>query len=99
MRTSKFLSQVSNEKEDLRFIDEKLSKFEGIFTTTVVLIGESARLIKNNFEPWNSLYLSCNSLTNNKLSTMFPKNLYFDKCLGYLREISEKSMNFLNDIE
>ena len=67
MRNSKFLSGLTQEKEDLKFIDTKLLKFQTIFETIVLLIQDSNDLIQKNFTCWLNIHKSVTEYTQDDL--------------------------------
>jgi hypothetical protein len=67
MRNSKFLSGLTQEKEDLKFIDTKLLKFQTIFETIVLLIQDSNELIQKNFTCWLNIHKSITEYTQDDL--------------------------------
>ena len=98
LRTTKVLTGLTKEKEDLKLINEKLDKFGYLFETTVMLIDSAISLIKKNFLSMSRVGLTIQNYTEDSIWKDFEKDEKLAKLTDNLNEISTKSIGFQESI-
>lgn len=98
-KSTKLLTGLSKEQEDLKLINEKLDNFAYIFETTVKLTDQSISLIKKNFVSMTKIAETIQTYTQDSIWTNFDKDQKLIQFTEDLKEISTKTCNFLESID